>query len=154
MKAETNVKEPLRDELERLETALDTPPVPGELTNWATMLRKSVDGASTAILAQIETVHPDQIREIEGQDADLLSRTQQLREVDQANRDWCKRLTKAFADFERKTARAGADEKQVIEEQQALLEDGLRFVTHVRKQETAIRSWMQEAFERDTGLAD
>jgi hypothetical protein len=42
----------------------------------------------------------------------------------------------------------------VIEQQQALLEEGLRFVTHVRKQETAIRSWIQEAFQRDTGSGD
>jgi len=34
------------------------------------------------------------------------------------------------------------------------LEDGLRFVTHVRKQQAAIRSWLQEAFERDTGTGD
>ncbi len=154
MIAETKAKEPLREELERLETALDTPPVPGELTNWATMLRKSFDGASQAILAQIESVHPEQIREIEGEDAELLSRTQQLREEDQLNHDWCRRLNRAFAEFEIKAARAGADEKQVIEQQQALLEDGLRFVTHVRKQETAIRSWIQEAFQRDTGLGD
>jgi hypothetical protein len=154
MIAETKAKEPLREELERLETALDTPPVPGELPNWATMLRKSFDGASQAILAQIESVHPEQIREIEGQDAELLSRTQQLREEDHVNHDWCRRLNQAFAEFETKAARAGADEKQVIDQQQALLEEGLRFVTHVRKQETAIRSWIQEAFQRDTGLGD
>ena len=34
--------------------------------------------------------------------------------------DWCSRLTKAFANFEAAAARAGADEKQVIELQQAL----------------------------------
>ena len=41
------------------------------------------------------------------------------------NHDWCRRLNRAFAEFEIKAARAGADEKQVIEQQQALLEDGL-----------------------------
>jgi hypothetical protein len=154
MIADAKMREPLREELERLETALDTPPVPGELTNWASTLRKSVEGACGAILNHIETVHPDQIGEIEGQDPELLARTKQLREDDEHHKDWCKRLRKAFAEFEAKAARAGADEKQVIDEQHALLDDGLQFVTHVRKQETAIRSWLQEAFERDTGQGD
>jgi hypothetical protein len=154
MTTDIKPKEPLREELERLETSLDTPPVPGELANWASMLRKNVDVSAAAILHQIETVHPEQISEIEGQDLELQGRTRQLRETDIANMDWCNRLTKAFADFETAAARAGADEKQVIEQQQALLEDGLKFVTHVRKQEMAIRSWMQEAFERDTGSGD
>jgi hypothetical protein len=154
MIADAKKREPLREELERLETALDTPPVPGELTSWATMIRKSFNAACGAIVSQIESVHPEQIEEIEGQDPELLARTKQLRADDQSNREWCHRLTQAFADFETKATRAGADEKQVMEQQQTLLEDGLKFVTHVRKQETAIRSWLQEAFQRDTGQGD
>lgn len=154
MIADAKKRDPLREELERLETALDTPPVPGELASWATMIRKSFDAASGAIVSQIQSVHPEQIEEIEGQDPELLARTKQLREDDHSNQEWCNRLSQAFADFEAKAKRAGADEKQVMEQQQALLEDGLQFVTHVRKQETALRSWLQEAFQRDTGLAD
>lgn len=154
MTTETTFKEPLREELEQLETALDTPPVPGELSSWASMLRKSFDVAAKAILSQIESVHPGQLREIDGQDPELLARTKQLREDDRSHIEWCRRLSAAFVEFEANAVRVGADEKQVMEQQQALLEDGLRFVTHVRKQETAIRSWMQEAFERDTGFGD
>jgi len=154
MIADAKKREPLREELERLETALGTPAVPGELANWATMIRKSFDGACGAIVSQIQSVHPEQIEEIEGQDPELLARTKQLREDDQSNQEWCHRLSQAFADFETKAKRAGADEKQVMEQQQSLLEEGLKFVTHVRKQETAIRSWLQEAFQRDTGLGD
>jgi hypothetical protein len=154
MIADAKKREPLREELERLETALDTPPVPGELLNWATMIRKSFDAACGAIVNQIQSVHPEQIEEIEDQDPELFARTKQLREDDQSNQDWCRRLSQTFADFEAKAKRAGADEKQVMEQQHALLEDGLRFVTHVRRQETAIRSWLQEAFERDTGQGD
>jgi hypothetical protein len=154
MIADAKKREPLREELERLETALDSPPVPGELINWAAMVRKSFDGACGAIVSQIQSVHPEQIEEIEGQDPELLARTKQLREDDQSNQEWCHRLSQAFADFETKAKRAGADEKQVMDQQQTLLEDALKFVTHVRKQETAIRSWLQEAFQRDTGMGD
>jgi len=118
------------------------------------MIRKSFDAACGAIVNQIQAVHPEQIEEIEGQDPELFARTKQLREDDQSNKEWCRRLSQAFADFEAKAKRAGADEKQVMDQQQAVLEDGLQFVTHVRKQETAIRSWLQEAFDRDTGQGD
>jgi len=154
MTTEIKEKEPLREELERLEAALDTPSVPGEMSGWASMVRKSFDEASRVVLNQIESVHPGQLGEIDGQDAELMARTKQLREEDRRHQEWCRRLSAAFAEFEAKAARAGADEKQVTEPQQALLEDGLRFVTHVRKQEAAIRSWLQEAFERDTGTGD
>jgi hypothetical protein len=154
MTTETKQLEPLREELERLEAALDTPSVPGEMSSWAAMVHKSFDAACRLITNQIEHVHPDQFSEIDTQDAELMARTKQMREEDQCHQEWCRRLSAAFTDFEAKAARAGADEKQVTEQQQALLEDALRFVTHVRKQEVAIRSWLQEAFERDTGTGD
>ena len=154
MTAETKVKEPLQEELERLEMALDTPPVPGEMTSWASMIRKNFDAASKAILSEIDSGHREKLREIEGQDAELLARTQQLRDDDKGHKEWCRQLGETIAAFEANAARAGADEKQVLEQQQALVEEGLRFVTHVRKQERALRSWLQEAFERDTGLGD
>jgi hypothetical protein len=72
--ATPQIKEPLTDPLRRLETALDTPPVPGELRNWAAMLRKTFDETSAEILRQIDTVHADQFREIEEQNAELLAR--------------------------------------------------------------------------------
>jgi hypothetical protein len=124
------------------------------MTNWASMVRKNFDAASRVILSQIESVHPGQLGEIDGQDAELMAQTKQLREEDRGHQDWCRRLSAAFAEFEGKAVRAGADEKQVTEQQQAILEEGLRFVTHVRKQEAAIRSWLQEAFERDSGTGD
>ncbi len=41
-----------------------------------------------------------------------------------------------------------------MDQQQKLLEEGLQFVMNVRRQETAIRTWTEEAFDRDTGLGD
>jgi hypothetical protein len=149
-----NIKEPLTDQLRGLETALDTPPVPGELRTWATTLRKTFDDMTREILQQIDTVHPKQFHEIEEQNADLLARVEQLRDEDRKNRDWSRSLSVQFAELEANAVRAGADEKQVIEQQQKLLDEGLRFVMNVRRQETAIRTWTEEAFDRDTGLAD
>jgi hypothetical protein len=147
-------KEPLTDPLRRLETALDTPPVPGELRTWATTLRKTFAGTTHEILEQIEHVHPEQFVEIEQQNSELLARVTALREEDRKNRDWCRSLESQFADLEANAVRAGADEKQAMDQQQKLLEEGLRFVMNVRRQEMAIRTWIEEAFDRDTGLAD
>jgi hypothetical protein len=151
---EINIKEPLTDQLRRLETALDTPPVPGELRTWATTLRKTFDETTRDILHQIDAVHPDQFHEIDEQNPELLARVEQLRDEDRKNRDWIRSLAVQFAELEANAVRAGADEKQVIDQQQKLLEEGLRFVMNVRRQETAIRTWTEEAFDRDTGLAD
>ncbi len=148
------IKEPLTDPLRRLETALDTPPVPGELRTWAATLRKTFADTTHEILEQIEHVHPEQFEEIEQQNPELLARVSGLREEDRKNRDWCHSLDRQFAELEVNAARAGADEKQAMDQQQKLLEEGLRFVMNVRRQETAIRTWTEEAFDRDTGMAD
>ncbi len=154
MTRELKIKEPLTDPLRRLETALDTPPVPGELRTWASTLHKTFDETARDILQQIDTVHQDQFHEIEEQNTELLARVEHLREADRDNRDHCQSLAKRFAELEAHAIRAGADEKQVMDEQQKLLDDGLRFVIDVRRQEAAIRTWLEEAFARDTGLAD
>jgi seryl-tRNA synthetase len=151
---ELNIKEPLTDQLRRLETALDTPPVPGELRTWATTLRQTFEETTRDILRQIDTVHRDQFQEIEQQNSELLARVEQLRDEDRKNQDWCRSLAVQFAELEANAVRAGADEKQVIEQQQKLLDEGLRFVINVRRQETAIRTWTEEAFDRDTGQGD
>jgi seryl-tRNA synthetase len=154
MTNELHIKEPLTDPLRRLETALDTPPVPGELRTWAGTLRKTFDETSQDILRQIDTVHRDQFQEIESQNSELLARVEHLREEDHKNREWCRSLAVQFAELESNAVRAGADEKQVMEQQQKLLDEGLRFVMNVRRQETAIRTWTEEAFDRDTGFGD
>jgi hypothetical protein len=148
------VKEPLTDQLRRLETALDTPPISGELRAWAATLRKTFDETARDILHQIDAVHSEQFQEIEEQNSELLARVTHLREEDHKNREWCGNLARQFSELEAHATRAGADEKQVIDEQQKLLDEGLRFVMNVRRQETAIRTWLEEAFDRDTGLAD
>jgi hypothetical protein len=147
-------KEPLTDPLRRLETALDTPPVPGELRTWASTLRKTFAETTHQILEHIEHVHPEQFEEIEQENSELLARVTGLREEDRKNREWCRSLEHQFAELEANAARAGADEKQAMDQQQKLLEEGLRFVMNVRRQETAIRTWIEEAFDRDTGLGD
>ena len=158
LNAKTNatkeIKEPLTDPLQRLETALDTPPVPGELRTWASTLRKTFAETTHQILEHIEHVHPEQFEEIEQENSELLARVTGLREEDCKNREWCRSLEHQFAELEANAARAGADEKQAMDQQQKLLEEGLRFVMNVRRQETAIRTWIEEAFDRDTGLGD
>jgi hypothetical protein len=113
---ELNIKEPLIDPLRRLETALDTPAVPGELRNWATTLHKTFDETTREIRRQIDTVHPAQFHEIEEQNSELLARVESLRDEDRKNQDWCRSLAAQFAELETNAIRAGADEKQVIDQ--------------------------------------
>ncbi len=65
-------KEPLTEPLRRLETALDTPPVSGELRTWAATMRKTFAETAHEILEQIEHVHPEQFDEIAQQNSELL----------------------------------------------------------------------------------
>ena len=46
------------------------------------------------------------------------------------------------------------NEAQVHDEVSALIKDGLAFIVQCQRQEIAIRTWLQEAFLRERGVAD
>jgi hypothetical protein len=144
----------LSDQLIRLETALDTPAVPGELTGWAANLRNVYDEAARSVLARIEKNHVNELREIENEDLGLVPRVEEMRQEDARLATLCRSLATACSDFEKKAAAVGSDEKQAMPAYQKLIADGLQWVMSVRKQETTLRTWLQEAFERDRGVKD
>jgi hypothetical protein len=59
----------------------------------------------------------------------------------------CKQITQ-------KAPRIEPDELKLHEEVNALIHDGLAFMIDWQQQEIALRSWLQEAFTRDRGVAD
>jgi hypothetical protein len=147
-------KEPLVEELDRLETAFATPPMPGELRNWASMLRKSFDEATGELTRRIADEHPVQFDEISTQDPEMLHQVDELRQQDARLEQQRAELASQVAGFEAQAVAKGADEKPLEEWQQQLSREGLAFVVEARKQEIALRTYLQEAFSRDRGVMD
>jgi hypothetical protein len=144
----------LRDALSRLETALGTPVISGELTDWVQAVRKDFEAVRGALRAEFHEGHRQQFANIMQQDLELARRVEQLKEEDQTlllqMAKWGEELDRLASI----AAAIGRDENRAGEYTQGVVEAGLMFIAHVRKQETAITTWLMEAFQRDQGTVD
>lgn len=140
--------------LERLETCLETPHVPGELPSWAAAVRKAVADLGPCLKQQISELHHQDFGEISKQDPGLLSRVEQLEAEDAEIADEYQQLTHLVEKIVDSASRIEPDEQRLEPIVEECVERGLSFGLHVRKQETAIKTWLLEAFDRDRGTVD
>jgi hypothetical protein len=140
--------------LQHWERCFATPVVEGELESWAATLREVTDEIRMRLRQRMDETHQREFDDIEAQDPALVPRVEQLKHDDQA----------LWEDFENMVKKIAALHDQVLEEPketdklhhaaQVVAERGLEMVVHIRKQETAVATWLMEAFQRDRGVAD
>jgi hypothetical protein len=145
---------PLESELHEFETCLETPFVPGELERWMEAVRSAWGHLSPVLGDRFEREQPELFEQIVADDPELHERVNELREhnaqVLALRRDLEQRITW----LHERVSRVEPDEKRLDDELSRFIEDGLRFVIESRKQEVALRTWMLEAYERETGPVD
>lgn len=144
----------LLDALMHLETALETPFVPGELEAWVTALNTAAKNVSPLLKHQIATVHAAEIKQIESEDKEMLQRVDDLRKTDADNLECLEKLSRAAGTLKEMALKIEPDETRFKEQLDDLVEDGLRFVICVRKQEVGLKTWLWEALARDRGVGD
>jgi hypothetical protein len=146
--------DPLTSSLAQLETALLTPIVSGELEPWVAAMQRALSQAMVALRHQLDVVHPAQLAEIGRRDPEMLPRVEQLREQDQQVRDAVAQLQERSSTLDSRAERVGSDEARVRDHLPAFIELGLATILQVRKQETTVRTWFVESFQRDKGVVD
>jgi hypothetical protein len=144
----------LTDALTRLETALLSPVVSGELDSWA----KAVEEATTALAERLppyvsNVLHP-QYAEIAKTDGELLSRVEQLIAEDQNVLLDLEALRTQVSEFATRATQIKKDEAQVADQRLKLEQKGIEFIVRVRRQRAAADTWMAEANYRDRGPVD
>lgn len=140
--------------LERFEVCLQTPLVSGEMVNWAGALRAAYRELSPALSSHLRTVHRPMLKQIATEDPELLSRTVEMQNADEVTLETFNRLQQWIEQLPDTAAKIEPDEKRLDEHVASLVHDGLEFVMHVRKQETVLSTWHQEAIFRDRGNGD
>jgi hypothetical protein len=144
----------LTDALTRLETALLSPVVSGELEDWS----KSVEEATAALAQRLPpyvtaVLHP-QYAEIAKTDGELLTRVEQLIAEDQNVLLDLEAFRAQVGDFAKRASQIKKDEAQVADERSKLEQKGIEFIVRVRRQRAAADTWMAEANYRDRGPVD
>lgn len=144
----------LTEALAKLETCFETPFVPGDLESWAHNARESLGRVDPLLRRQIRDVHAPQLKAIGSEDPELLARVDQLRAGDEQCLAKLEALQRTFETLDELASDIEPDETKLKTQLDELVKDGLAFVIHVRKQIVALRTWLQEAFDRDRGTVD
>jgi hypothetical protein len=150
----TTTNTELMKSLAVLEKCLETPLVPGDLEAWAENARTSLQDVDRHVRNVIRNEHASVLKQIESEDAELQGRVDELRAGDQACLDELQTLTRTFASLDELAAAIEPDETKLKEQLDELVKQGLAFVIQVRTQVVSVRTWLQEAFDRDRGTVD
>ncbi len=140
--------------LVELETALETPVIPGEVEQWAQAVQTSFDEVKPLIMESIEREHAQQFDTITTEDPELFRRVTQLKEEDQEIVSQLSRAQNSLQGLLVRTTGTDPHERQFENHIDQLVEKGLALIIQVRKQELAIQTWMTEAMKRDRGTVD
>lgn len=140
--------------LDRFETCLETPVIPGELSNWSQDASAALESVMQEFNKQVVGTHAAIFTDIVNQDPELHNQVDEMREFDEQLKSQIGDLEKDVRALAEYADYAEPNEVQVESHLAGTIERGLKFVIAARKQEHALTTWYLEAFERDRGVAD
>jgi hypothetical protein len=140
--------------IDKLETALVTPIVPGELAGWVDQVQNTWREAAAEIHYHVKHLHPRQFEQIAKQDPELLPRVDQMKAEDTAIEQQRDRINQMVIRVAEHAPELEPDEEKAQKYTKSLVDDGTSFIARVRKQCVALQTWYVEAFNRDHGAVD
>lgn len=141
--------------LEDFETSLVRPVVSGELTEWVTSAVRAHQDLGRLLREEVQFAHASLYATILRQDADLTSRVAELQATDeQLLNIEIDKLALSLSQLRDRARSSEQDELKAEFHRVELVRQGLEFVISARTQETAIRTWFSEAFNRDCGTGE
>jgi hypothetical protein len=144
--------EELKAALSAVETNLVTPVVSGDMTERLESLKTSWVTATEQVQQHFKQ-HAAQFEEIGSADPELLPRVEQLESEDVAIEKDRHAFDQAVARMAEHGPKLEPDEEKAQQHLKKLVDQGMAFITRVRKQEVAIQTWFVEAFNRDRGAS-
>lgn len=148
------IEERLKEALAEFEGCVETPVVPGELPGWSEQAEQSCERLGNFLRDEIGHHHRQLFQEITNEDPALAPRVQEMVATDQTllqqHHQVCDRChaMRAEADF------AEPHEARMEPRVEAFVEEAIKLVVAIRKQERAVTTWYQEAMLRDRGDVD
>jgi len=154
MASATHTDQGLKSSLERFETCLLTPVMAGELVSWVDETQSAWTEVVAEVRQHVGELHPRQYNQIAKEDPELLPRTEKLQAEDALIEDDAEEFDRLLHRFAEHAPKFEPDEEKIATHMKSLIDDGIEFITRVRKQEAAVQTWFVEAFTRDRGVAD
>jgi len=154
LELEKSHEERFRTALERLETAAATPAVPGEMPMWLDEVEQAYEELQQTLDRQVRSSHTSQLTSIRQEDPEMFRHVEQLQKEDAEIVAAVQSAVARLPILKPMVERVEPDEKRVERALAEFGEQAMQLVLRIRKQELALRTWLQEAFTRDRGPVD
>jgi hypothetical protein len=142
------------DALGSMEDSLLSSVVPGELVGWMAALSESAEFVGALLWRHYETVHDAQYSQIVKEDSELLPRVERMKRGDAESLERLEGLLDRIDTLKRGAPQCEPDETALITSLNILIDQGLAWLIHAKRQERARETWLVEAFNRDRGILD
>jgi len=149
----TATEQNLAGTLTKLETALLSPPVAGELADWTTTVREAAATLAVDLASFLRTILHVEYEEIARTDPEMSAQVEKLTRNDQQLLEQLARFHEDLHALAEAAGHVPKNEGKLAEQRQRIEDDGIRLITSIRKQQAAAATWLAEAHFRDRGVA-
>lgn len=140
--------------LVRFEEQLETPHVPGELNGWGEEVSKLLTEVDMHLRTWIDRENPSSFKHILKNDIELAKRVEKMQAEDKQLLITLENVAKQAEELNRIVEEGKTAEDQFLPKRNRLVDDGLQFILSIRKQKSAVDTWIGESLRRDTGAGD
>jgi len=144
----------LLETLSKLERALLTPPIAGEMSNWAREARQGAATLATDWTREQNCVLHPQYEQIAQTDPEMHTCVQQMTEQEQAISVRLVEFHEHLHQLEEATSHVDWQESKLSSLQKQVEALGLQLIIQIKKQQAAASTWLSEAVYRDRGVKD
>jgi hypothetical protein len=144
----------LEETLSKLELALLTPPIAGEMSNWARTVKEAAATLATDWTRELNTVLHPQYAQIAQTDPEMLSCVERMKQEEQALAEELACFHEELHKLEVATTHVDWQESKLAALQKRVEHDGLQLILRMKKQQITASTWLAEAVYRDRGVKD
>lgn len=152
--SENAEEQALNEAVKKLETALLSPVVSGELVSWVQTAQQAAKGLAEPLQRFIKTVLRAEYAEISESDQELQGRVQQMADEDKSILQEHEAFQKDLADLARRAPQVASDEAKLEDSRLGAEKRGVDIILRIKRQQAAIGTWLSEAVLRDRGTVD
>lgn len=144
----------LHSALDAFEDCLEMPVIPGEFQSWTAAATRTCSEAVQTLEVHIRIGHSRLFGEILRANPELAARVEQLREEDKALLMGAGEVKSEASMLAGDAPALESQDPTIKQDVEGFVKRCLEWIIQARKQEAALTAWYQEAFNRDTGVAD
>jgi hypothetical protein len=144
----------LSDTMAKLEVALLSPVVSGEMRRWVLAVQQAAATFAMDWTTHLCTVLHVQYEQIANTDLELSACLEKMIQTDHELLEELVYFHERLHDLQRATSHVDWQESKLAAQRQNIEQIGIALILRIKKQQSAAATWLSEALYRDRGVGD